>query len=176
MLFTLHLEGNYTGPMVGVDYSQQSIDLATKLWRQFSSQSSSDDTATGKISEISFHPIDLIHSDITKCPWWPSSGFDLVLDKGTFDAISLSSETIVLDDTETEVRVCEVYPRRVASMLSPGGYLLVTSCNWTEEEVVRWFVDEGEGALEVFGRIEYPVFEFGGRKGAGVASVCFRRR
>ncbi|EHY57411.1 Protein-lysine N-methyltransferase efm4 [Exophiala dermatitidis] len=189
-LFSLRLEGGYTGPMVGVDYSSQSIELARKLARQYFSSSSS---ATASVSaNISFHVLDLITDDPTTQSWWPvsSHGFDLVLDKGTFDAISLSSATVQVptdptyshSTTTTERRVCELYPSKVLSMVKPGGFLLVTSCNWTEDEVVAWFTgptatgsDDSKGRFEVYDTIKYPVFEFGGQKGQGVASVCFRK-
>jgi EEF1A lysine methyltransferase 2 len=190
-LLTLRLQGSYHGYMVGVDYSRQSIELARKLSRQYS-----DPACTAELSvqlptddyscvKIRFEVLDLLNDDPRKQDWWPTSvndkygnasGFDLVLDKGTFDAISLSSETI--DVGGRLKRIHEVFPRITVSLVNPGGFFLITSCNWTEEEVIKWFTTgEGvSGELEVFDRISYPVFEFGGHKGQGVASVCFRRR
>lgn len=169
MLFSLRLEGQLQGHMVGVDYSQQSVDLAKKLWKQYSNQHPT-------LPNIDFERTDLIRDDATTQSWWYGNGFDLVLDKGTFDAISLSSETIT-DDTGREIRICELYPRKCVDLVAPGGYLLVTSCNWTEDELMKWFLrGEGvEGAFKVFDRINYPVYEFGGQKGQGVASVCFQK-
>ena len=166
--------------MLGVDYSPQSIQLARTLAQRYA------------CADIEFEVLDLIHSDPTTQPWWPSDaeregggggggggGFDLVLDKGTFDAISLSSETMASSWDGKQRRVCEVYPAKVARMVKRGGFLLVTSCNWTEDEVVHWFTDS-EGAatvrqLEVWDKVKYPKYQFGGREGQGVASVCFRR-
>jgi EEF1A lysine methyltransferase 2 len=105
----------------------------------------------------------------------PVGGFDLVHDKGTFDAMSLSEETFV-DEGGKEKRICERYPGVVAGLVRKGGWVLVTSCNWTEAEVERWFTGEkGDGELKVWGRVEYPKFRFGGVEGQEVASVCFRR-
>lgn len=193
--------------MVGVDYSTQSIELARKLWRQYSASlaSSSDPSSSSPSAatpdpastsargeDITFKVLDLINDTPNEQLWWPtdSGGFDLVLDKGTFDAISLSSATVVesipaSDSPEAstrERRVYELYPTKVLAMVKPGGFLLVTSCNWTEEEVIAWFSgtanpqnEESEGRFEVYDTIKYPVFEFGGQKGQGVASVCFRK-
>lgn len=106
-------------------------------------------------------------------PWFPyeTGGFDIVLDKGTFDAISLA------DDAKA-TRVCERYPGIARRLLRDGGFLVVTSCNWTEEELVKWFVgggDDGLDRLVVWGRVEYPRFRFGGQEGQGVCTVCFQR-
>ena len=203
-LFSLRLHGGYQGRMVGVDYSKQSIELAARLWRQLSANEASSSTsavpqshsgdegvahAASDSGNLTFELLDLIQDDPESQPWWPrdqqgsaqctTTGFDLVLDKGTFDAISLSSAVTTDPLSNTERRVCELYPAKVANMVRPGGFLLVTSCNWTEDEVVRWFTDDqlpGGPTLEVYHRIRYPVFEFGGQKGQGVASICFRRK
>ncbi|KAH1271279.1 hypothetical protein KXV79_005191 [Aspergillus fumigatus] len=112
--------------------------------------------------------------------WFPyaQGGFDIVLDKGTFDAVSLSEEVVVEGKSEGKViqrRVCERYPSIARRLVRKGGFLVVTSCNWTEEELVRWFTGEeakGPGAdrLEVWGRVEYPKFRFGGQEGQGVCT------
>lgn len=121
-------------------------------------------------------PLAPVSTDDT-LPWFPYSagGFDIVLDKGTFDAISLA------DDAKA-TRVCERYPAIARRLLRNGGFLVVTSCNWTEEELVKWFVGpgpaDGEGCsdrLVVWGRVEYPRFRFGGQEGQGVCTVCFQR-
>lgn len=190
-LLTLRLQGSYRGYMVGVDYSPQSIELARKLGRQYS-----DPACTAELTvelpeaeyacdRIRFEVLDLINDDPRKQSWWPSTaadksldstGFDLVLDKGTFDAISLSAEFIAVNGKN--VRLHEAFPRIAISFLRPRGFFLITSCNWTEEEIIKWFTvgEDIAGKLEVFDKISYPVYEFGGHKGQGVASVCFRMR
>lgn len=109
-------------------------------------------------------------NQIAHLDWFPRAkgGFDIVLDKGTFDAVSLSDERV--DDGE---RVCERYPGIARTLVRKGGFLVVTSCNWTEEELVKWFT--ANGGLRVWGRVEYPRFRFGGREGQGVCTVCFQR-
>ena len=105
-------------------------------------------------------------------PWFPynQGGFDIVLDKGTFDAVSLA------DDAKTS-RVCERYPDIARRLVRRGGFLIVTTCNWTEEELVHWFTGERTSGdrLAVWGRVEYPRFRFGGHEGQGVCTVCFQR-
>jgi hypothetical protein len=131
--------------------------------------------------------------------WFPSDrgGFDIVLDKGTFDAVSLSAEEVTEDEEDgmastsggmqergsrtVRRRVCEWYPMVARKLVRNGGFLVVTSCNWTEGELVRWFTghedgasDDGDG-LVVWDRIDYPKFRFGGGEGQGVCTVCFRK-
>lgn len=173
-LFELKLEGGYNGIIVGVDYSQQSVDLARRLWKQYSTQEQGEE-ADSHHASIVFEQMDLLKDQPADKSWWPSNGFDLVMDKGTFDAVSLSAETMELEGRE--VRVVEVYPAKVAQMVKPGGYLLITSVNWTEDEIVKWFTKSPgtQDKLQEYGRIKYPVYEFSGRKGQSVASICFHR-
>lgn len=173
-LFELKLEGEYPGQMVGVDYSQGSIDLSRRLWTKYIEQQEEADDAH-QLGEIIFARFDIMQDDPSSQSWWPGDGFDLVVDKGTFDAVSLSDEMTTVRGKE--VRICEAYPAKAARMVKPGGYLLITSCNWTEEEVVRWFTQgaDADGVLQVYGRVRYPVYEYSGAKGSSVASVCFRK-
>ncbi|KAL2128974.1 hypothetical protein VTI74DRAFT_8397 [Chaetomium olivicolor] len=103
------------------------------------------------------------------------AGWDLVLDKGTFDAVSLSDEK----DGQGR-RICEGYGERVLQLLRVGGIFLVTSCNWTETELREWFESktravEGGAKLKMAGRIEYPCFSFGGVKGQTISTLCFEK-
>lgn len=184
-LFSLLLEGGYTGSMLGVDYSERSIALARQLKERYAQNGSPfadagvQDNIVTSFRNISFEVFDLIQQDPKKMTWWPAAegGFDLVLDKGTFDAISLSSETY-MDTEQNERRVGQKYPPLVATLVKRGGFFLITSCNWTEEEVIRWFTSTAgmEDVFEVYHRIKYPTFEFGGQKGQGVATICFRKK
>lgn len=65
-------------------------------------------------------------------------------------------------------------------LVREGGLFLVTSCNWTEEELEAWF---GEGSPDVeggrfvrVGKVKYPSFSFGGVKGQTISTLCFQRR
>lgn len=146
MLFLLREEGGFEGEMLGWDYSATSVELAEQI------------ANTKGLSEtIKFETRDILsHSDDPR-------NFDVVLDKGTFDAISLSGQ----EGAE------ETYVRKVETLVRKGGLCLVTSCNWTEAELRSWF--EGE-ELEFHGKIDYPVFRFGGQTGQSISTVCFKRR
>lgn len=106
------------------------------------------------------------------------AGWDVVLDKGTFDAVSLSDEK-----DENGRRICEGYRGRVLRLLRTGGVFLVTSCNWTEAELKGWFESDGEkdgpeglGRLEMVDRVEYRSFSFGGVKGQTISTACFMKK
>ena len=177
-LLSLYLDSGYRGQMVGVDYSEQSVQLARKLYRQYVS-SEGDPKTDGLLPTtlISYEVFDVIRENPCTTSWWQSNngGFDLVLDKGTFDAISLSSETILLSDGRQK-RPSELYPAKIARLTKPGGFFLITSCNWTEDEVIHNFTTGAtNGIFTVYDTIDYPSFYFGGQKGQGVVSICFRK-
>lgn len=173
-LFTLFVDGGYSGRLVGIDYSKQSIELAQKINTRYSRVFA---TTQHKSPPISFEVFDVIADDPVKASWWSegSQGFDLVLDKGTFDAISLSSE-LVKNHAGVEKRLCELYPGKTAALVKPGGFLVITTCNWTEDEIMNWFSGgDMQGIFEVFDKIKYKSFSFGGHQGQGVSTVCFRK-
>ena len=169
-LLSLRLEAGYRGTMVGLDYSEQSIALARRLKKQYVTAGLSAEAS----QDLAFEVFDITHDDPTTASWWPATneGFDLVLDKGTFDALSLSSEM------HNDRRIGELYPQKVAALVRPSGFFLITSCNWTEDEVIRCFTQgaDMEGTFEVYHKIKYPSFSFGGQQGQGVASICFQKR
>ena len=163
MLFLLREEGGFEGWMLGVDYSSRSVELCRRL-AETKGLLIDQKERGGKKLEFKMWDITgeegLVEAE---------EGFDVVLDKGTFDAISLSDEK----DAQGR-RICEGYRERVEGLVRDGGILLVTSCNWTEQELKGWF--ESDRGFEARGRIEYPSFSFGGQTGQSVCSVCFRRK
>lgn len=156
--------------MIGIDYSATSIQLARQIASQhgFSTQS--------KSSLLRFEQWDLL-TDLPD-PSWLKAGFDVVLDKGTFDAISLMPQNSL---SEPHQHPCEVYRRQVTPLLRLGGFLIVTSCNWTRDELIRRLApapvenERDRAELEFFDEAAYPTFTFGGRKGQSVVTVVFRK-
>ncbi|KAG9244137.1 S-adenosyl-L-methionine-dependent methyltransferase [Calycina marina] len=150
------------GRMLGVDYSERSIEFAQHI----AAEKNFGPTGGGKLVE--FRAWDIMTSSPTPIlDGAQAYGWDVVLDKGTFDAISLSEEK----DAQGR-RNCEGYKERVVPLIREGGVFLVTSCNWTEEELRGWF--EG-GELEVVESLRYTSFAFGGAEGQSVSTICFRR-
>ncbi|OAR02121.1 hypothetical protein LLEC1_01644 [Akanthomyces lecanii] len=163
ILFALRAAG-WRGPLTGVDYSAHSIRLASQIASSKASFA----------SNITFAEWDLIHGPpLSATTLAPQHTFDVVLDKGTFDAISLSDATDAAGR-----RACEAYRARVLPLLPVGGLFLITSCNWTEDELRGWFVG-GErvagAAFEEAGRVQYQMFSFGGVSGQTISTLCFRK-
>jgi hypothetical protein len=153
----------WKGRMLGVDYSEKSVEFARRI---------ADDKGFGTRSgaaEVEFRWWDIMLQDPmgVVLEGQNEKGWDVVLDKGTFDAVSLSEEK-----DQSGRRVCESYKERAVPLIRDGGILLVTSCNWTEDELRAWF--EG-GELEYVDTIKYKSFSFGGRKGQTISSICLRR-
>ncbi len=190
LLFALR-DAGWAGPMLGVDYSAQSVRFARRVERarRLSPREGGgegggehdDDENDGRKEEdtagndegeeevdVHFAEHDILHTPATTLldPRFASSvgdGWDVILDKGTFDAISLSAETLdaadannnnttattaaaTADESPRPRRVNEAYGTRILPLVREGGLFLITSCNWTEAELRGWF--EGDGALQ----------------------------
>lgn len=173
LLFALREEG-WRGRCLGVDYSAESVALARQI------------AASGAVAgddEVEFAEWDVLRGDYgavlpgEQGTAQEQPGWDVVHDKGTFDAVSLSDEA----DARGR-RVSEGYKARVLRLVRPGGLFLVTSCNWTEAELEGWFgegsaeVEGGGGSFVRVGRVEYPSFSFGGVKGQTISTLCFQKR
>lgn len=196
LLFALRDEG-WRGRLLGVDYSERSVELARAVGVSRREEEEDDDDNDDEEEEegetaVEFKVWDVLGGSLddvratattdsntdtnTNTSTTGSGGsWDLVLDKGTFDAISLSGER----DAQGR-RICEGYGERVLQLLRAGGIFLVTSCNWTEAELREWFVDktratEAGERLRLAGRVEYPSFSFGGVKGQTISTLCFEK-
>jgi SAM-dependent methyltransferase len=158
------VKGRWKGRMLGTDYSAASIEFARRIGAE-------KGFGGGEAGEIEFRHWDVINSPAEEAlDGMQRDGWDVVLDKGTFDAISLSEER----DARGR-RICEAYKERIVRVLREGGLLVLTSCNWTEEELRGWFEDGEDGKLRFEKRIEYRSFSFGGKKGQTISSVAFRK-
>jgi hypothetical protein len=126
--------------LTGIDYSPLSATLSAQIEsaRRTSLEEDGVDEDEEAINpvEIEWRTADLLRKDFEGEQW------DLVLDKGTFDALALSQEEV----EESGGRLPSVvYPERVSRLVKKGGFFLITSCNFTEEEVKRRWTKEGLG-------------------------------
>ncbi|KAF2857659.1 S-adenosyl-L-methionine-dependent methyltransferase [Piedraia hortae CBS 480.64] len=144
-------DGGWKGEMIGVDYSEQSIQLAGQIAEQ-----------RGK-SSVLFERWDLLQ-DEPRQEWM--EGFDVVLDKGTFDAISLMASGAT--------HPCERYRERVVPLIKSGGFLCITSCNWTKEELLTWLAP-ADKCLIFHAEAKYPTFSFGGMTGQSIVTLLLEK-
>lgn len=89
--------------------------------------------------------------------------FKIVHDKGTYDAVSLNPE-----DTKTKRLT---YIDKAADLLTTGGFLVITSCNWTESELTEHF----KYKFHMKKVLPTPQFQFGGKVGNVITSMIFEK-
>ncbi|XP_037091565.1 EEF1A lysine methyltransferase 2-like [Pollicipes pollicipes] len=137
--------------LTGVDYAEGAIQLARMV-------------AQDKKVDVTFQAANFM-SDLsgTELPACLQLQYDVCHDKGTYDAISLSPER----PREQRLR----YLDSVRRLVRPGGLLLLTSCNWTADELVAHFCP----AFSRHHTVPAPSFSFGGYTGSVVSTVVFRR-
>lgn len=150
MLIELAQEG-FTN-LVGVDYSDQAVQLATDIAQK-----------RGFSDQIKYKVVDMVKEEGNE-ELKSLDKFKVVNDKGTYDAISLNPEN------SKEKRMA--YLRNVARLLAEDGYFIITSCNWTEDELRISFED----SFKQFYIIPSPQFKFGGKVGSVVSSVVFQKK
>jgi len=138
LLFSLR-DAGVPGSFLGIDYSEPSVNFAHKV------------AVAHDISGVSFQHHDLLQDSPIQPP------FDLILDKGTLDAIALS------DDREAKSK----YVEKVRSMIKHTGKFMITSCNFTKKELTT-LID-----LPLADEIVYPQFHFGGQTGSSVVTLVF---
>nr|XP_040218508.2 EEF1A lysine methyltransferase 2 [Anopheles coluzzii] len=145
MLIELAREG-YT-KLTGIDYSPKAIELSKAICRD-------------QDLNINYQVVDLMSE-----PEVAALGqFKVVHDKGTYDAISLHPE-----DAKT-MRMH--YIANVHRMLQDDGLFILTSCNWTESELVQSFAE----LFKLHTVIPTPTFKFGGKVGSVVTSIVFEKK
>ncbi|KJA26421.1 hypothetical protein HYPSUDRAFT_36745 [Hypholoma sublateritium FD-334 SS-4] len=160
LLFGLLEAGYKASTLHGIDYSAGAVKLAKEI------------ALTHDGSDITFSECDFLNDEPQAPQDAPDDRKDvwhLLLDKGTYDAIALGER-----DDKGRLPTWN-YPSRVARLLEPGGYFLITSCNFTEDELKTAFITEGTD-LVYHSRIQHPVFSFGGVTGSSCSSVAFLKK
>ncbi|OAV87249.1 hypothetical protein PTTG_00577 [Puccinia triticina 1-1 BBBD Race 1] len=159
LLFLLAQGGYSVECLAGVDYSASSIELTSQIAR-----SKGIEGLRLEVKDVLREPIEPPH----RTGLSDSKGWDLITDKGTFDAICLSEEKIDGRKLET------IYPEKILDLLvKPGGIFLITSCNWTEEELIQKFVSPNIG-FKFHSKIPRASFSFGGSKGSTITTIAFQ--
>eukprot|EP00105_Crassostrea_gigas_P016275 XP_011433606.1 PREDICTED: protein-lysine N-methyltransferase mettl10 [Crassostrea gigas] len=138
--------------LTGVDYSEGAVQLARSI------------ADKKEVACIDYQVADLIADDCTRKYTCLTRQYKLVIDKGTYDAISL----IPGDDIKTR----QAYLKTVRQILSSDGVFVITSCNWTKEQLLHFW----ETDFKLFKTIPTPSFQFGGKKGSTVTSLVFTHK
>lgn len=128
--------------LFGIDYSQNSIQMANLL-------------LSGSAT--------LRQMDVINNPGGLDSKFDFIFDKGTFDAISLNPEVTPLVSSK-------IYMNFILNSLEDGGVFMLTSCNWTKDQLLSLF--DGLGFLI---ELKHKTFTFGSKQGQDVTTVIFKK-
>lgn len=123
--------------LTGLDYSENAISLCNKVAQKY------------KVN-INFIKCDILDS--------LKSEYDVILDKGTYDAISLSNNSKTNRAKYVENMHCS---------LRADGFFIIVSCNWTQNELKNFF-NTFFSLLEI---IPTPQFKFGGKVG-NVVTIC----
>ncbi|KAF9188678.1 hypothetical protein BGZ50_001189 [Haplosporangium sp. Z 11] len=188
--------------LTGIDYSPAAIQLARAV---------AEDKDLGDV--IKYEAVDFLAEKETMEWCTRQAGADgsqgepkkfmVMLDKGTYDAISLhqknkrdaaaaaatvdasvgdnasdeeaskARDDIALAENDDDMEeLADRYPKRVAAMMHDDGRLLITSCNWTQPELIQRFAH----VFEYDSHLKYPTFTFGGVKGQTISSVVFKKK
>lgn len=143
-LLLLHHK-NFTH-LTGIDYSEQGISLAQKI-------------ATAEGAEIRFQTVDILETESE------TEEYDYVVDKGTFDAICLNPAASIPDSRSK-------YIRFVSNAMKQSAHFILTSCNWSKDELLSHFSSH----FVLVDEILSPTLEFGGKQGSRVTTMIFQKQ
>jgi len=156
------------GHVTGIDYSSDAIQLATQIAK------------SRQVDNVKFKQCDVLMDaeEVKRAIGGDDGGsiaFDVCLDKGTFDAIALCPDDAITKRAKYVTNVAQLLTDDVNEndvSVKKTGLLIITSCNFTENELVKHF--ESEFQLVEF--IPTPSFCFGGATGNMVTSAIFKKR
>lgn len=143
--------------LTGVDYCQKAVDLSIAA---SIAEEEEEEKGDKEMIEIKFEQLDIT----APRPDFLSSKFDVVLDKGTWDAMSLS------DDRCDRLKA---YLDLLDKILNEGSRFIIFSCNFTLDEMREQFGGSSLGIV-----CEVPAahsFSFGGKQGVTSTGVVFRK-
>lgn len=147
MLIELAREG-YSN-LTGIDYSANAIELSKQI-------------SADQELNINYHVLDMLDADDIHKQLGDTK-FDVVHDKGTYDAVSIHP------DNPGEKRI--TYIDHLHKITAENGLLILTSCNWTEDELCTSLAAKFiKQAL-----IPTPTFRFGGKEGSVVTQIVFKK-
>jgi EEF1A lysine methyltransferase 2 len=145
--------------LVGTDYSHEAVALAVAYVQ--------DEQVEDKVRVVRD---DVLDSKLERAK------YHVVLDKGTFDAIMLNP-----DGSQEKARsqyIDTVYyvlrPTIDANGVATPAYLVISSCNYTQDELTALFVASDKFVFR--SAAKYSGFRFGGVEGFKACTVCFEKK
>lgn len=137
LLFGLVEAGYDAKKLAGIDYSAGAVKLAKGI------------AETRNSSDITFTQCDFLNDTPARLPSDDNGAqeleaWDLLLDKGTYDAIALGSKD------EQGKTPTTGYPSRVSRILKPGGYFLITCKNHFLTETFKPLRNQSDPASKFF--------------------------
>jgi EEF1A lysine methyltransferase 2 len=141
--------------LTGFDYSKNSIELSEKV-------------AKSEGVEIIYRQVDLCANEVQV----ERNSWDLIYDKGTFDAVSLCPNDGEMHERNLEME--NLYAKCCFEALKPGGKLMICSCNWTVEELQTKFKQQGFSFITTV-QVSKQSFSFGGKAGDTARCTIFQK-
>lgn len=140
-MFLIELAGEGYCNLFGVDYSEDAVTLAKSISQK-------------QGFKIDFSVCNILEG--------LKGQFDIIHDKGTYDAISLNANI-------KEYRL--KYLENVFKALDSNGFFIITSCNWTKDELNEHFKNH----FTCVDTVPTPQFQFGGKTGSTVSSLIYKK-
>jgi len=140
----------------GMDYSEKSIELACNIKNYKISQGE-------KLCEkIEFYTEDINEPLIENKEYL----YDLILDKGTFDAYMLNKDNSYLN-----------YSKYIKTKMNDKSILIISSCNHLKKDLLEYFTNSENNqnfGFELVEEIPHKSFNFGGSIGQSVTTLVFK--
>ncbi|KAI1289443.1 Protein-lysine N-methyltransferase efm4 [Halotydeus destructor] len=149
----MRLHGKGFTDLNGIDYSQKAVDLAEAV------------KVERNCLGVKFSQCDILN-EVGEMNATLGGPFDVVLDKGTYDAICLTPDA---DITELRAK----YISTITNMLKTSGHFVITSCNWTRDELLKHFTGINSN-FKLNTEIITPSLVFGGQSGNRVTCLIFQ--
>lgn len=141
-MFLIELSNNGYRNLHGLDYSEDAIKLAQFI------------AIKHNFTNIKYSTCNILEN--------LEGTYDVIHDKGTYDAISLNKNA-----KEYRMR----YLENVEKSLNDQGFFIITSCNWTRNELDLHFCKHFS-CVDV---LPTKQFQFGGKTGNVVTSVAYKK-
>ena len=135
--------------LYGIDYSPDSVQLAKMIIE-----------SKEKKNRKKFK-INLFCEDINTTNKIINETFDVIHDKGSFDAYMMNNKNTL-----------ENYHKYIKSYSKNGSILIITSCNNTREELMKKF--PSEKGFQFIDEIKNKTFVFGGQEGQQQATQIYK--